>query len=149
MKTKLLILGLVALLLSSAIASFQFSLASADNLKVIERPVLYVVQKIIVIYEPRPLEHFQSERQLREWVTVNLVPDMGDQRCVAEALEMQRRAYRDGYLMGTQSLFFGRTEPDNQEWEEVAKAWVGRRLFFIQPVTGQVWPAGHSIKGIE
>lgn len=56
------------------------------------------------------LRFFKSQTELATWQKANLVEDKGDQKCVAEALEMQRRAIRDGYQVSVQAIFYGRWE---------------------------------------
>lgn len=102
----------------------------------------------VTIWEKDNWRAFESREQYTEWVLANLVEDMGHTFCVAEALEMQRRAYIQGYQMSTQSLFYGRTEPDDEQWHEVAKAWIGKKEYAADPVTGQVWQIGHAINEV-
>ena len=103
------------------------------------------------VYSDVPdLKFFEDKDELQEWVQTNLVEDMGSQRCVAEALEMQRRAIADGYQVAVQALFTGLTESVDQEWEMVVSAFTETgSMYYVWPVSGKIRYTGHSIKGIK
>lgn len=96
------------------------------------------------------LRFFESQAELGEWQKANLVESMGEQRCIAEALEMQRRALRDGYQVSFQALFPGRTsiQPDF-EWEMVNSTFIGLNMYFFSPTKAYYWKAGNSINGLR
>ena len=115
------------------------------------REVVTEVHHTDVVYSNVPqLRFFESKDELQEWVQANLVEDMGSQRCVAEALEMQRRAIADGYQVGVQALFTGLTESVDQEWELVVSAFTkSGSMYYVWPTTGMVRYSGQSIKRIH
>jgi len=115
------------------------------------REVVTEVHHTDVVYSNVPqLKFFESKDELQEWVQANLVEDMGKQRCVAEALEMQRRAIADGYQVGVQALFTGLTESVDQEWEMVVSAFTGTgSMYYVWPVSGEIRYTGHSIRGVR
>jgi len=91
---------------------------------------------------------FESSPKLQEWLNANKVEDMGSKRCVAEVIELCNRATRDGYRIGWQADFGRRMQPD-QEWAAYASTWIGKNLWFINPVSGVKWKAGHALRPIE
>ena len=108
------------------------------------------VIKNIVEYVKVPdyeLRHFRNKAQLLEWLELNWVEDMGEQKCVAEALELQRRAFRDGYQMSTESLFDGRKEPKYEYWPMANSVVIGNDIFFIESAKKYVWQGGRVASG--
>ncbi len=114
---------------------------SAKEVEVIKHTVEYVK---VPDYEPR---HWRNEVQLARWLELNWVESMGEQKCVAEALELQRRAFRDGYMMSTESLFEGDKAPKDEMYHEVAATWIGSSKFFIEPVERYTWIGGKRAGG--
>ena len=94
------------------------------------------------------LRFFESQDELATWQRANLVEDIGDQKCVAEALEMQRRALRDGYQVSFQAMFYGRWQ-GGKEWEMVNSTFIGLNLYFFSPTKAYYWKAGNSINGLR
>ena len=41
-----------------------------------------------------------------------------------------------------------RTEPKHERWHEVCAAWIGKKKYAADPVTGQVWQIGHAISEV-
>ena len=108
---------------------------------IIEREII----KEVPNYEFRP---FASKQELIEWLNANKVEDMGVQACAAEALELQKRAFRDGYQMSIQVLSDGRTIPQDEESGAVNSTIIGKVIYFIDPVEGYVWAAGYAIEEV-
>ena len=115
------------------------------------REVIKEIHHTEVIYSDVPgLRFFEDKAELKEWVQANLVEDMGSQRCVAEALEMQRRAIADGYQVSVQAMFTGLSEPVEKEWELVVSAFTkDGSMYYVWPVSGMVRYTGHSIREIR
>lgn len=109
-----------------------------------------------VVYKEEPVEihngalRFPRDRaELGILIDKSKVEEMGEQRCVAEAVASVRRAEDAGYLVSWQARFGGAVEPDDEEWGMFNSTFIGQTLWFYNPVTGQAWPAGHSINPVE
>lgn len=94
-----------------------------------------------VVEVPVKLKPFESLQQLAEWAARNKVEPMGEFRCVDEALELQRRAFNDGYILSTEIVGDG-----DPEGHMVCSTVIGDKIYFIEPTNGFVWLAGVKLK---
>ncbi len=103
-----------------------------------------IIQKVPV-YLPQPqvertgleLEPFSSLSELKGWVASNYIKDAIPGRCVDTALELCKRAWRDGYQMSTELWGDGK-----REGHMLCSTVIGDKIYFIEPSTGAVWLAG-------
>jgi hypothetical protein len=122
--------------------------------KYVEVPVEKEIYVDKIVYQeadtPRTALQFPRDRaELEVLIEKSKVEEMGEQRCVAEAVESVRRAAIAGYLVSWQCRFGEAVEPEGREWGTFNSTFIGQTLWFYNPVTGQTWPAGHSIKAVE
>ena len=114
-----------------------------------EQPAVKVLHKVVeevpgpTIYVEVP-DHenrlWESKKQLLRWLSKNWVESMGDFMCIPEALELQRRANRDGFQMSLQGLFYGKKAPEGELFHVVASATlVNYDTIFIEPVKQYIY----------
>ena len=115
----------------------------AEVVEVIVEKEVGVIKEVLVKVPDYELRFFKNKTELLKWLNKNWVEDMGEYECIPEALELQRRAFRDGYQMSTEALFDGRREFD-EDWHMVNSTVIGKDVIFIEPVDEYIWRGGVS-----
>ncbi len=94
-----------------------------------------------VIYD-LPLQEFQSRAALGEWLAASYISRQDGWVCVDYALEMQRRALKDGYLVSVQLTD---TDLDRVIDHAICATWIGNKCYFFEPQNTTCWVG--AIKG--
>ena len=101
--------------------------------------IIQEVEKIKTEYVYREPREFGSLEEFRVWVAQNEVTSTREFGCVDDALEMQRKAFRDGYYLSTETL-----NENQPEGHEVVKAWIGNKEYAAEPTNSFVWQIGYK-----
>jgi hypothetical protein len=127
-------------------------LPSAPETIEVTKEILKVIKQTEYIDRPafgKDLRQFRDYYELKDWLSEHWVEDMGGHECVAEALEMVRRGYDDGYLISTEALMRGAVERRNVPWHMVNSTVIGKGIYFFDPVERIIWKAGHVAGRVE
>jgi len=119
----------------------------------VEKPVLQIVERTVTVEKevevivevPREISEFPSLEVLEKWLaeddldsrvvlradSTGLVVFTGS--CDYTALELQRRALNDGFLMSTEILEQGK------KLHMICSAVIGNSIYFVEPSDDKVW----------
>lgn len=102
------------------------------------REVIVYRERVIRVYV-NELVPFKSLSELKAWVADNYIKDAVPCRCVDTALELCKRAWRDGYQMSTEIVGDGKSKG-----HMICSTIIGDKIYFIEPGHTAVWLAGIS-----
>jgi len=111
----------------------------------------YIVQEVEVIREievtkevyPTEFHQFESQEKLGKWQAKHYLElqELGKRNnwiCVDYALEMQRRAWRDGYLMSIETLI----DKGSKTGHMINSTVIGDDIIFLEPQSTTNWVGG-------
>ena len=107
-------------------------------------PLIEYVDKVEyidrIVEVPRELKPFESWAELSKWQAQNYIKDCASNSCVDCALEMQRRALKDGYLMSTEVV------GQQGNLHMICSTVIGNQIIFVDPQGTLSWVGG--VKGV-
>jgi len=96
------------------------------------------IDRIVEVYgEPKP---FKSWAELSKWQALNYIKDCASNGCTDCALEMQRHALNDGYLMSTEVV------GQQGNLHMICSTIIGNQTIFVDPQGTLSWVGG--VKGV-
>lgn len=114
----------------------------------------YVVEKVETTQEievpkavyPTEFRQFASQEELSKWQAEQYpeLQELGKQNnwvCVDYALEMQRRAWLDGYQMSTENLI----DKDGKTGHAICSTWIDNKCIYLEPQSTTNWVG--AVKG--
>ena len=101
-----------------------------EEVPVYEKQIEYVEVSV-------QLKPFRSWKELGVWLANNYVKDAVPDRCVDTALELNRRAWQDGYQMSTELWGDGK-----REGHMINSTVIGDEIYFIEPSSAMSWLGG-------
>jgi hypothetical protein len=154
---KLIIFGIIIVILWGTIIILQVTprlpeskttvVQYVDRWHIVEKPVY--IERVEYVEKPTELKPFESLHTLRLWAWANKVEPMGEDMCMYEAVEMQRRAFRDGYILNVELLREGDYKShavvtayiDGSFWMYRIEPTSGLVFAFVKPIkpTGELW----------
>jgi hypothetical protein len=133
--------------------SVECQLVERHTVQYVDRPVTVVNNIEQVQRIPVELRNFSDLEELRQWLaavdtnttTVYFQPPDASVDCDDYALDLQRKALADGYIMSFEVI--GRSEynavfkselPPSQSLHAINLAIIGNNAYYIEPQTGEV-----------
>jgi len=108
----------------------------------------YIVEEVPLIQEVYPAEfhQFASQDELSQWQADQYpaLQELGKQNnwvCVDYALEMQRRAWLEGYQMSVENLI----DKGGQTGHAICSTWIGDDCIYLEPQSTTSWVG--AVKG--
>jgi len=142
------------ILLSISVTMFFFG--AAYNHTAVEPPVItqtkYLPNRIVERVEttkvievpkavyPTEFQQFKSQEELSKWQAEQYLElqELGKQNnwvCVDYALEMQRRAWLDGYQMSIENLI----DKGGRTGHAICSTWIGNKCIYLEPQSTKNW----------
>ena len=111
--------------------------------EIVTVPEYIVTEKVTVVTKevkkevwPSEYRYFQSYTQFKKWASRRVIMYREAWICVDYALEFQRRAYMEGYIVSTEIL----TE-DKPKSHMVNSIIIGKDIWFYDAQIGKLWKA--------
>lgn len=126
---------IIAILL--LICGFCFGYSQQEKEIITEYVIVYEEVEVVWVVKEIQLREFESWHELSVWQANNFIRDAEVGECVDTALELQRRALEDGYLMSTEMWGDGL-----REGHMICSAVIGDKIYFLEPSGTISWLAG-------
>jgi len=108
----------------------------------------YIVERVEVTQEievpkavyPTEFRHFESREELGKWQAKQYpeLQELGRQNnwtCIDYAVEIQRRAWLDGYQMSTENLI----DVGGKTGHAICSTWIGDKCIYLEPQSTTNW----------
>ena len=152
-KTWLLASSVLVIIFCSGVAYGQTTV-EADIVTQTEYVPTYIVEEVEVIQEvqvtkevyPTEFQQFGSQEELGRWqaeqyLELKELAKQNNWVCVDYALEVQRRAWLDGYQMSIENLI----DNGGRTGHAICSTWIGNKCIYLEPQSTINWVG--AVKG--
>jgi len=113
---------------------------------IVERVETTPVVEVPKVVYPTEFYQFKSQEELSKWQAKQYLElqELGKQNdwvCVDYALEMQRRAWLDGYQMSVENLI----DKGGRTGHAICSTWIGNKCIYLEPQSTKNWVG--AVKG--
>ncbi len=110
-----------------------------DRVQNVEIRIPESLPVMVPVYQTN-FREFASWDELSQWQAAQYLDlqVLGKQKnwiCVDYALEMQQRAWQDGYQMSTENLI----DPDGKAGHAICSTWIGDMCYYLEPQDVKSW----------
>ena len=141
MKTIIQIILIITMVFGWGYYSFWKGQQSVKPEIITEYVIVYEEVEVVWVVKEIQLMEFESWHELRVWQANNYIKDAKPDEYVGTALELQRKALADGYLMSIKLWGDGL-----REGHEICATWIGDEKYFLEPTNTISWLAGYRAK---